>query len=175
MTDPRGRSRLDSQSLAVSPAIASGSIGQGWNAAFVAQEGGAVLRVHRGAADPMLEIRIVLTPEGPVVRARAAALEIQSATDLVARCERFRVEASDSVDIVAGGALRAEGRCVDVEATHGTARVRANDDVQLLGENVLLNCDRNPPMPGWVAPVPEPPGPSLPAANVSGDLEPPAQ
>ena len=100
-------------------------IADGWSASLVTSPGGAVLRVQRGAEDPTLEIGVVLTPAGPVLRARAAALEIESATDLVARCENFRVEASRGVDIVAGGAVRAKARSVEVEATHGSARVVA--------------------------------------------------
>jgi hypothetical protein len=146
-------------------------IGDGWNAEFSPQPRGALLRVGRGAGERTLEIHISLTAEGPVIRAHAAALEIDSDTDLVARCERFRVEARESVDIVSAGTVRAQGRRVDVEATHGTARIRANDDVQLLGENVLLNCERQPPMPEWALPVPFVPGPSLPVEEVSGDAE----
>lgn len=37
-----------------------------------------------------------------------------------------------------------------LEARVGSVVARANDDVQLLGENVLLNCDRTAPVPDWV-------------------------
>jgi hypothetical protein len=146
-------------------------IGEGWSAELARQPRGALLRVGRGAGERTLEIEISLTADGPVVRARAAALEIDSDTDLVARCERFRVEARQSVDIVSEGTLRTQGRRVEVEATHGSARVVANDDVQLLGENVLLNCEPQPPMPQWAFPVPSLPEPSLPAEEASGDAD----
>lgn len=145
-------------------------IGDGWSAELAARPGGALLRIANRSGGAPLEIEISLTEAGPVVRARAAALDLESDTDLVARCARFRVEARDSVDIVAGGSVRAKGRSVDVEATLGSARVRANDDVQLLGENVLLNCDRNPPVPAWASRAPRPPEPTLPVATRSGDL-----
>jgi hypothetical protein len=146
-------------------------IGDGWNAQLSQRPQGAVLRVARGAREQTLEISITLTANGPIVRARAAALEIESDSDLVARCERFRVEARESVDIVSGGTVRAQGRRIDVEATHGSARVRANDDVQLLGENVLLNCDRPAPVPPWALPVAPLPAPTVTAQEVSGDEE----
>lgn len=149
---------------------ASVSIGEGWTAALVPLAGGAVLRVARGAADQTLEIVISLTADGPVVRARAAALEIDCEQDLVARCDRFRVEARTEAEIVSGGTLRAQGRRLELEATHGSARVRANDDVQLLGEQVLLNCDRPLPTPQWVLPA-SLPEPSLAAEDASGDDE----
>jgi hypothetical protein len=106
------------------------------------------------------------------LRARAASLEVESDDELVARCRTFRVEARDDIQLSAGGTLQAAGRRVDVEATHGSARVRANDDVQLLGENVLLNCEGpNPEVPSWVAASPTPPTPSVPAATASGDAD----
>jgi hypothetical protein len=79
--------------VAPQPATAVVPIGDGWSAELSPQPRGALLRVGRGAGERTLEIHIALTADGPVVRARAAALEIESDTDLVARCERFRVEA----------------------------------------------------------------------------------
>jgi hypothetical protein len=144
-------------------------IGDGWSAELSPRPRGALLRVMRGLEGQALEIIIALTADGPVIRARAAALEIESDTDLVARCERFRVEARQAVDIISGGSVSAQGRRMDLEATHGSVRVRANDDVQLLGENVLLNCDRPAPVPRWAIPVPTVPEPSLPVQESSGD------
>ena len=75
------------------------------------------------------------------------------------------------MELVAGGTLRAEGRRVDVEATHGMVKLTANDDVQLLGENVLLNCEPTVPAPAWSLPAPQKPQPSVPVAASSGDAE----
>lgn len=145
-------------------------IGAGWSAALVPTAGGALLRVGRGAGEPTLEIVVALTSEGPVLRARAAAMEIETDGDLIARCDRFRVEARQSVELISGGDLQARGRTVGIEATHGDARVHANDDVQLQGENVLLNCDRTPPtIPSWALAAPVPPAPSVAPAPASGD------
>lgn len=161
----------DSATAVPAPATAGPvPLGDGWSAALTRQPGGVLLRVGRGASDQTLEITISLTADGPVVRARAAALEIETEHDLVARCDRFRVEARHSVELISGDTLRAQGRRVEVEATHGTARIEANDDVQLLGENVLLNCDRPPPpVPAWARPGPAAPEPTLPAQPASGD------
>ncbi|HEX2660033.1 MAG TPA: hypothetical protein VHU40_17235 [Polyangia bacterium] len=151
--------------------VSSVPVGDGWNAALVRSAGGATLRVSRGEGERGLELTITITADGPVIKARAAALEIDSDTDLIARCGRFRVEARDSVDIVAGGTLHAEGRRVDVEATHGMVKLTANDDVQLLGENVLLNCEPTVPPPAWASAAPQKPAPSVPVAAASGDTE----
>jgi hypothetical protein len=151
-------------------AVASVPIGDGWSAALQALPGGVLLRVGRGADERTMEIVISLGEDGPVLRARAAALEIETDGDLTARCERFRVEARQSVELISGGTLAAQGHRVEIEATHGTARVRANDDVQLLGENVLLNCDpAPPPIPSWALPTPIVPAPTVAVEEASGD------
>ncbi|HXI60662.1 MAG TPA: hypothetical protein VNO55_31590, partial [Polyangia bacterium] len=134
-----------------------------------------LLRVGRGAGagDAHLEIVISLTSDGPVLRARAAAMEIDADTDLIARCDRFRVEARESISLVSEGILQTQGRRVDIEATQGSVRVRANDHVQLLGENVLLNCEPQPPMPAWAVPgeSPAPAMTTVAVADASGDVE----
>jgi len=156
---------------APSESLAPVPIGDGWSAELSPMPGGVLLRVGRDATDQSMEIVISLTSDGPVLRARAASFEIEAQKDLVVRCERFRVEARESVEMVSGGTLQAEGRRVEIEATHGSARVLANDDVQLLGENVLLNCEHpQPSMPGWALP-PLAPAPTLAVEQVSGDAE----
>jgi hypothetical protein len=166
--EPLERESQPSEASLVAP---STHLGAGWMARLSPSDGGAVVRVQRGPGEPMLEIAIGLGAEGPVVRVRAAALEIESTGDLVARCDRFRVEARQSVELVSGGALRAEGRTVEVQATHGRALVQANDDVKLLGENVLLNCERSPTVPNWAVRAQLPPSPSVPVEQASGDPE----
>jgi len=158
--------------LPTAEAPAMVSLSEGWTAELRSAAGGAArLRVARPEGGATLEISIVITAGGPAIRAHAASLEIESDTDLVARCQRFRVEASQSVDLVTGGTLRAEGRRLELEATHGSARIHANDDVQLLGENVLLNCDPAPvAMPAWAVPSRGLPTPTVPVEPVySGD------
>jgi hypothetical protein len=151
------------------------ALGDGWTAGLSAIAGGAVLRIggRPGGADPhggSMEIVISLTSAGPVLRVRAAALEVVAAQDIVARCENFRVEARQDVTLAAGGNLKTEGRRVEVAATHGSVRVEANDNVQLLGENLLLNCDGPPaPVPGWVGALAALPVPALPVEHASGD------
>jgi hypothetical protein len=82
------------------------------------------------------------------------------------RCKSFVVPASENVDLRAGADLVAEAATMELFAREGGLRARANDDVQLLGERILLNCDRQPTMPEWVQlPLPE----SLPLGPVSGD------
>ncbi len=145
-----------------------------------AAEGRASLSVQRhGLERPELELEIVMTSAGPVVRTRAVGLEIEAAESLVARCREFRVEAEESISLVSRGAIEsragtsmhAHAQQVTVEATRGNVLMRANDDVQLLGEQILLNCDRDPPLPPWIpaAAAPYIPPQTLPLAGESGD------
>jgi hypothetical protein len=152
------------------PARVELPLGRDWTAELARVPEGVLVRVGTSGSERPLEITIALTADGPVVRARAASLEIESQTDLVARCARFRLEADESVDIVSGGGVTIQGRRIDAVATHGSTRLKANDDVQLLGENVLLNCDRAvpPPMPTWALPSAAVPA-TVPAESVSGD------
>jgi hypothetical protein len=128
------------------------------------------IRVRSPVAGEQIELELCFTADGPVVRTRAAALELDAATTIVARCASFAVEAEGDIELSAGGALRCRASEATVDASPGAVRLRANDDVQLLGELVLLNCDRLPPMPDWVPPQRHQPS-SLPPTSVLGDPE----
>jgi hypothetical protein len=128
------------------------------------------IRVRSPIVGERIELELRFTAEGPVVRTTAAALELESATTIAARCTSFSVDAEGDIDLRAGGSLRCHAHEATVDASPGAVRLRANDDVQLLGELVLLNCDRLPPMPDWVPPQRHQPS-SLPPTNVLGDPE----
>lgn len=127
----------------------------------------AILRVLDADRRVGLELEIVVTSAGPTVRVRAQALELEAVGDIAVRCDAFRVEARQAIDLRAGGAATLDAHAVRVGARVGAVVVQANDDVQLLGEQVLLNCDRQPPMPAWVRP--EAPQELVPLAATSGD------
>src|ERR1700749_3616570 len=112
--------------------------------------GGAELTVRGPDGRLSLEIEIVLGVQGPVARLRTAAVQIETSQDVDVRCRSFRVEASEDISFHAQAMLKGVGAAVAVEASIGSVVARANDDVQLLGENVLLNCDRTAPVPEWV-------------------------
>jgi hypothetical protein len=127
----------------------------------------ACLRVFDAQNRVGLDLEIVITPVGPVVRVRAQGVELEAAGEMVLRCADFHVHARDSIALHAGGKVSLDAHAVRIEARVGTAVVRANDDVQLLGEHVLLNCDREPPLPEWVQPVV--PVQHVPLAACNGD------
>jgi len=140
-----------------------------------------VLRVQ-GEHRQQLDIEIRFDLDGPVVTVRAPKLELSGTKDISATCETFSVDASKRIelrsqgDIVqhAAGEARVDAESVDVKARLGAIRLEANDEVQALGEMILLNCEHPrtaAPMPGWVkTEAPAVPVP-VPAEPTSGDPE----
>ena len=174
------------------PAIAgplSIPLGQHGRVSLSSQDGRALVRIE-AAGRQDLELSIEMGPAGPVIRARAAVLDVQAETIAVG-CRQFSVDASESLQLRSGGDLIAQAAGqhqttaheVGVTATHGSVRLRANDDVQLLGEQLLLNCERPAPLPAWLPRLEGGPAVSamVPLAAASGDasllrdLEPPAR
>lgn len=127
----------------------------------------AVLRVLDANDRPGLELEIVVGSAGPTVRIRAQSVELDAVGDVALRCDAFQVEARQGINLRAGGAATLDAHAVKIGARVGAAVIQANDDVQLLGEQVLLNCDRQPPMPQWVQSAAPPE--HVPLAASSGD------
>lgn len=135
-------------------------------------ESGAALTVRGPDGHPGLEIEIAVGPHGPIARLRTAAVHIETAQDVDVRCRSFRVDACEDISLRSQAALRGTGASVALEACVGSVVARANDDVQLLGENVLLNCDRTAPVPDWVtAPARAAARELLGVEDASGDVQ----
>lgn len=112
----------------------------------------ATVAVACGAG--VVVLRPWLLAAGPVARLRAARVELETTSEVSLRCARFDVEATGGINLRAGGDLTTSAEAVGVEARSGRIVARANDDVQLLGEQILLNCDRAPAIPEWVTQAP---------------------
>ncbi len=78
----------------------------------------------RGAEGEVL-LEVVVTPEGPVLRFRAAQVQLDCQGAIQVRCERFEVESAGDIKLA---------------AQRGNVDLHANDDVNLNGERVRLNC-----------------------------------
>ncbi len=87
-----------------------------------------------------IELEVVLTANGPLLRFRAAEVEIESQGRFGIQCGEFELRSSGSAVLALDGNLIAAADGMDLEATRGDVRVRANDDVRLNGERVKLNC-----------------------------------
>lgn len=125
---------------------------------------GYAVRVPQGdlieivAPDGGLCLSIRLGPTGPVVEVRAASLQVATRGDLVLDCERFEVNARQEIALVSAGGIahdahgdvviRADGEIATEAAGQqhrarlGNVDIRANDDVMLDGERVMLNGPR---------------------------------
>jgi phage gp45-like len=78
-----------------------------------------------------VEVQIVLTANGPVVRLRGARLELESPETVAVDCKRFEVHASEKTE------LRSEG---EVRVTGQGMRVQTQGDIHLNGDYIRLNC-----------------------------------
>jgi hypothetical protein len=102
-----------------------------------------------------IELEVELRDTGPVVRVRAAALQVETSGPLLLGCERFELRAREGIrlasdgdfianaggdlDLRASGLAHCEGKAVRIRARNGEAQIEAQDDVRLEGERVLLN------------------------------------
>ncbi|HXJ18759.1 MAG TPA: hypothetical protein VMT03_00895 [Polyangia bacterium] len=137
----------------------------------------ATLRI-RAEGDRQLQIEVRFEASGPVLRVEAPQLQVETPRAVSFACETFNVEASRGIDLRSGGDItqtaagnaRVDAQRVDVEASPGAIRLKANDEVQLLGEMILLNSD-DPrlaaPMPEWASGPRV--APEVAAAPTSGD------
>jgi hypothetical protein len=78
-----------------------------------------------------VEVRIVLTDDGPVVSLRGGRLEVDTPEDVRLRCRRFEVAATDGLD------LRSS---TDVQVlAEQELRLKAGQDVRVEGKPIRLN------------------------------------
>ena len=103
----------------------------------------------------VIELEIELSETGPIVRARAAALHVETSGPLSLGCERFELRAREGIRMTSDGDLTAsvggdldcragrharwEGQSVRVRASRGEAQLEATDDVRIDGERISLN------------------------------------
>jgi hypothetical protein len=87
-----------------------------------------------------VEVEVLLTERGPVLRFRAADLELSAAGEVRVDCDRFAVQAKNGILQESGGDVVLRGAAARIEAERGDVEIEANDDVQLRGERIKLNC-----------------------------------
>lgn len=114
------------------------------------------------APSGMLELTLAWTPEGLRLHVEAAEISLRAHGTLSADCARLDLRARESAVLSSPETT--------VESTRGDLALRANDDVRADGERVLLNCDREDQVPGWMesalgASLREPGSPGTPAGR----------
>lgn len=92
-------------------------------------EEGDLVEIH--AAGGQLELRIRITPEGPVLQMESVRLSLNASKSVDVNCESFEVRATDSVDIHTDGTMQLSGKA-DV-------KVDAAGNVIVKGEMIYLN------------------------------------
>jgi hypothetical protein len=100
------------------------------------------------AADGRVTLSVHITEKGPVLRFEGAALSIQAAGELAIEAKQLRLHGQDGLALTAGGDvvlattgdLHSHARIQNITADLGNVNVRANDDVRLNGERVMVNC-----------------------------------
>lgn len=117
-------------------------------------EGRDRLTIKSPSGEVELEIR--MTERGPLLRFRAADVELEATRDVKVSCNDFEVKAQGAIVQESGGDLRQRiGGKADVkvrgrmtlaaresrlQAKRGNVQIEANDDVEILGERIKLNC-----------------------------------
>lgn len=113
-------------------------------------------RIRIESASGEVELQVILTPNGPLLSFRAADLELSSAGAIKLDCKRLDVRAEEEIVHTSGGDVKeivngnketrvggthtALARETTIESKRGDVRIVANDDVQMLGERIKLNC-----------------------------------
>ena len=90
-------------------------------------------------ADGRPVLTLELGPAGPVLRLEGD-LTLQTGGDLRLKARNLAFEATGEFHVQAGGDLHATARQHHITADLGNVNVRANDDVRLNGERVMVNC-----------------------------------
>jgi phage gp45-like len=92
-------------------------------------DGHDLVEVH--GAEGQVELRIKLTPEGPVLLMESVRLSLRASESVNVECKNFEVRATETVDVHSDGGMQLSGQA-DV-------RVNANGDVIVVGEKIFLN------------------------------------
>lgn len=100
----------------------------------------SVLAIRSPSGD--IELSITVGPDGPSVRLRAVDIAIEAARGLKLQCATLDIDVAQSARIRAGEDMT-------VEAAAGTLALRANDDVDVHGERILLNSNAQPMARTW--------------------------
>ncbi len=100
------------------------------------------------AADGRLCLSIRITPDGPILMCEGGNLAIESTGVLSLAAERVAIHAREGMSLTTDGDMyfksegdsHSEARTQHVTACLGNVNLKANDDIRLNGERVMVNC-----------------------------------
>jgi hypothetical protein len=104
--------------------------------------------IHLRAPGGRTALTIEVTEKGPVLRFDGPGLAIETSGPLAIESDSLSLHGRHGVSLSSGGdaAIRITGdleisaRVQTIRAELGNVELRANDDVRVVGERVLLNC-----------------------------------
>jgi hypothetical protein len=97
--------------------------------AVVSEAGQQTVEIR--AASGQLELRVRLTPDGPVLLLEGVKVEMQAAQSVAIKCKEFKVEASESTVIESKGELKI--------SSEGGLELDSTGEVHLRGKTIHLN------------------------------------
>lgn len=111
------------------------------------RSGTDVVQVVRG--EDTIAVTLHVSEHGVTIDLKTGSLALRTAGELSIDAARLSLRGRDGVEITTDGTLAATAHEQRLRATLGNVEVRANDDVTLDGERVLLNCpeETTPPSP----------------------------
>jgi hypothetical protein len=83
------------------------------------------------ASSGAVELRLRMTPEGPVLVMECVRISLKAAESVDVECKQFQVNASQSIEMKSQGGIEVSGKA-DV-------RVEANGELRIKGEMLYLN------------------------------------
>jgi hypothetical protein len=98
---------------------------------------GSVLRLI--AADGKQTIALRITAAGLELDF-VGGLSLRTDGDLALSARRIDLNASEGMSLTTAGDLKTNGRSQTIVADLGDVKLKANDDVRVNGERVLVNC-----------------------------------
>ena len=90
---------------------------------------GELIEIHANGGQ--LELRIRLTPEGPVLQMESVRISLKAAENIDVNCKNFEVRASENVDLHSDGGMQLSGQA-DV-------KIDSAGNVIVKGEMIYLN------------------------------------
>jgi hypothetical protein len=110
-------------------------------------EGGHSVQIvtPRGATPVVIEVTsqgITMRIDGPGIALRAAgALSLSAETLTLEGRQGVTIASGGDLDVGVAGDLTSRARAQVVRADAGSVDIKASDDVKLVGERVMVNCD----------------------------------
>jgi hypothetical protein len=115
---------------------------------LVIEDHGDRNRIFFRGPDGRVSLSIEVTANGPILRFDGPGLAIETTGPLAINAETLSLHGRQGLTLSSGGdagiqiagSLESSARIQTIRAELGDVCLKANDDVRLIGERVLLNC-----------------------------------